>query len=45
MAILETNDEIKISREIPKYLNRLSDLLFVMARYYNMEKLWKFNET
>ena len=44
IAVLETNDEIKISREIPKYLNRLSDLLFVMARYYNMEKLWKFNE-
>lgn len=25
---------------IPQYLNRLSDLLFVMARYYNLEKLW-----
>ena len=31
---------MKFSRDIPKYLNRLSDLLFVMARYYNMEKLW-----
>ena len=27
IAIHETNDEIKISREIPKYLNRLSDRL------------------
>ena len=26
---------------IPQYLNRLSDLLFVMARYYNLEKLWE----
>ncbi len=40
IEIHEHNDEIKFSREIPKYLNRLSDLLFVMARYYNMEKLW-----
>lgn len=32
-----------INPNIPKYLNRLSDLLFVMARYYNRdtEKLWK----
>ncbi len=31
---------------IPQYLNRLSDLLFVMARYHNKggEKLWKPNE-
>lgn len=37
------NDEVKISRLIPQYLNRLSDLLFVMARHYNKgnEKLWK----
>ena len=42
---LESNDQISISPEIPRYLNRLSDLLFVMARYYNMEKLWKFNES
>lgn len=45
IAVLEINDEIKISREIPKYLNRLSDLLFVMARYYNKEKLWEIDET
>lgn len=31
-----------ININIPKYLNRLSDLLFVMARYYSKgnEKLW-----
>jgi cob(I)alamin adenosyltransferase len=33
-------EEVNIN--IPKYLNRLSDLLFVMARYHNRgsEKLW-----
>lgn len=32
-----------INPNIMKYVNRLSDLLFVMARYYNKgnEKLWK----
>jgi cob(I)alamin adenosyltransferase len=40
IEIHENNDDMKFSRDIPKYLNRLSDLLFVMARYYNMEKLW-----
>lgn len=32
----------KINPNIPKYLNRLSDLLFVMARYHNKgkEKMW-----
>lgn len=40
IEIHESNEDIKISRDIPKYLNRLSDLLFVMARYYNKEKLW-----
>lgn len=37
------NDEMKFNELIPVYLNRLSDLLFVMARYYNVgsEKLWK----
>ena len=31
-----------INKLIPVYLNRLSDLLFVLARYYNIgsEKLW-----
>jgi cob(I)alamin adenosyltransferase len=40
IEIHESNDNMKFSREIPRYLNRLSDLLFVMARYYNKEKLW-----
>lgn len=35
----------EINPLIPKYLNRLSDLLFVMARYHNKgnEKLWEPN--
>ena len=35
--------DIEIDKNIAIYLNRLSDLLFVMARYYNKgnEKLWK----
>lgn len=35
--------DIEINPIIPVYLNRLSDLLFVMARDYNKgnEKLWK----
>jgi cob(I)alamin adenosyltransferase len=34
--------DIQINPVIPMYLNRLSDLLFVMARYHNKdnEKLW-----
>ena len=46
IEIHEFNDDMKISRLIPQYLNRLSDLLFVMARYYNKgnEKLWGINE-
>lgn len=34
---------MEINKFIPQYLNRLSDLLFVMARDYNRgsEKLWK----
>lgn len=37
------NGNEHISSLIPIYLNRLSDLLFVLARYYNKgnEKLWK----
>ena len=37
------NDNIEINKVIPMYLNRLSDLLFVMARYHNKgkEKLWE----
>jgi len=36
------NDDYEINKNIPVYLNRLSDLLFVMARYHNKdnEKLW-----
>lgn len=36
------NDNMSFNELIPVYLNRLSDLLFVMARYYNKgnEKLW-----
>ena len=42
IEIHEHNDDFKINRNIPVYLNRLSDLLFVMARYHNKdkEKLW-----
>lgn len=43
IAIHKANDDIDINKLIAQYLNRLSDLLFVMARYYNKgdEKLWK----
>ena len=35
--------EKEMNELIPIYLNRLSDLLFVMARYYNNgnERLWQ----
>jgi cob(I)alamin adenosyltransferase len=33
--------EEDINPEIAKYLNRLSDVLFVLARHHNREKLWK----
>lgn len=40
---MDMHQDITISELIPRYLNRLSDLLFVMARYYNKEKLWEQN--
>ncbi len=42
IEIHESNNDFKINRNIPIYLNRLSDLLFVLARYHNKdkEKLW-----
>lgn len=40
---IDIHKDITISELIPRYLNRLSDLLFVMARYYNKEKLWENN--
>jgi len=44
VASLETRE--KLDPEILKYLNRLADLLFVLARYFNQqdrknEKIWK----
>ena len=46
MVTFENNDQINISPDIAKYLNRLSDLLFVMARYYSKdtERLWEFEK-
>lgn len=43
IEIHEFNDDMRFNELIPIYLNRLSDLLFVLARYYNKssEKLWK----
>lgn len=48
IEIHEHNDDMKFSRLIPQYLNRLSDLLFVLARYEHIltgEKLWKIQGT
>lgn len=43
LEIHTTNDDMQFNPLIPVYLNRLSDLLFVMARDYNRgkEKLWR----
>lgn len=41
---VETHASREVNPLLPVYLNRLSDLLFIMARYNNMlvgEKLWK----
>lgn len=45
LEIHEFNDGMNFNKLIPVYLNRLSDLLFVMARYFNKnnEKLWEIN--
>lgn len=43
LQLIESNKNDDYNELIPVYLNRLSDLLFIMARYYNRgnEKLWK----
>ena len=45
ISILELNKKNKVNIEILKYINRLSDLLFVIARKLNVNKnkevLWK----
>jgi cob(I)alamin adenosyltransferase len=43
LQLIESNGLEEYNELIPIYLNRLSDLLFIMARYYNRgnEKLWK----
>ena len=45
IAILELNKKKAVNSEILKYINRLSDFLFVVARNINIEKnkevLWK----
>ena len=42
ISIVQLSEKIKINTEIIKYINRLSDLLFVLARHTNKnEILWK----
>ena len=42
ISIVKLSEKIKINTEILKYINRLSDLLFVLARQTNKnEILWK----
>lgn len=36
--IIEASDETEITPEIKRYINRLSDLLFTLARYVNYKK-------
>ena len=41
ISIVKLSEKIKINTEILKYINRLSDLLFVLARQKNKnEVLW-----
>ena len=41
-SIVKLNEKQKINTEVLKYLNRLSDYLFVLARYLNKKEiLWK----
>jgi cob(I)alamin adenosyltransferase len=42
IEIHEHNDGFEINRSIPQYLNRLSDLLFVLARYTNNTREYKW---
>ena len=42
ISIVQLSEKVKINTEILKYINRLSDLLFVLARHTNKnEILWK----
>ena len=42
ISIVQLSEKVKINTEILKYINRLSDLLFVLARQTNKnEILWK----
>jgi len=45
-AVWKVSESQDINKMILHYLNRLSDLLFVMARYHNKgkEKLWSIDE-
>ena len=45
-AVWKVSENQDINKMILHYLNRLSDLLFVMARYHNRgkEKLWSIDE-
>jgi cob(I)alamin adenosyltransferase len=45
-AVWKVSESQNINKMILHYLNRLSDLLFVMARYHNKgkEKLWSIDE-
>jgi cob(I)alamin adenosyltransferase len=41
-SIVKLNEKKKVNVEVLKYLNRLSDYLFVLARFLNKKEiLWK----